>query len=142
MEQANNKANMPPVQMKREPKLYVLGLIVAGASIVANLIVWYFTRFLATDFLPLSVPPIIIWTVLGTSLALFVFKRTRKWSATPRRSFLKIALYALLVSFTPDVALVVFEVPGVTFGAVAALMSMHVITFSIIVLVIGRYTKE
>lgn len=116
--------------------LWKTTLIAGAASIAANLVVLYFTKPLAPDFMSLSIMPVILWTVIATLGAAIVFALTRKYAEKPARTFVRISWLAVFLSFFMDIPLFFVDIPffaGATTGGLIALMSMHVIAFMIIV---------
>ncbi|HEX4025042.1 MAG TPA: DUF6069 family protein [Steroidobacteraceae bacterium] len=107
----------------------ILGLII-------NLIILYLARPLAPGFMPLSVAPVCMWTILGTIGACITYALVRKWSAHPSRTFLIIAIIVLLLSFIPDYLTLhasngAFK--GATPAGAAVLMLMHVVVAALTV---------
>lgn len=70
-------------------------------------------------------PPIVVWTLLGTVGATVVYGALTRRSATPDRTFVRVAVAALVLSFLPDVGLLL-AVEGVTASEAVALMALHV----------------
>ncbi|OYR76733.1 hypothetical protein Z052_08110 [Halorubrum sp. C191] len=70
-------------------------------------------------------PPIVVWTLLGTIGAAVIYGALTRFSATPDRTFVRVAVAALVLSFVPDVGLLV-AVEGVTTSEAVALMALHV----------------
>ncbi|HEY4526637.1 MAG TPA: DUF6069 family protein [Candidatus Paceibacterota bacterium] len=124
--------------------LWKTTLIAGAGSILANLIVLYFTKSLAPEFTSLSVMPVIFWTVIATLGAATVFALTRKCTKNPNRMFIRISLIALLLSFGMDIPLFFVDIPffaGATPGGLWSLMGMHVVAATIIVSMLVRLTK-
>lgn len=67
------------------------------------------------------------YTVGGVALAGIVFWIVRRFAREPRRVYLVIAAVALVLSWVPDIALLVLNDPGATVPAVASLMVMHAV---------------
>lgn len=77
----------------------------------------------STEFL--QYPGIAFWTVLGMSGATVVYGVLTRRSATPDRTFVRIAAIVLLLSFIPDIGLAIV-VEGVTTSEAIGLMILHV----------------
>jgi hypothetical protein len=129
----------------RSLKLLPVTFIALAASLVANLVVLYFTKPLAPDFVPLSLPTVGVWTTLAVLVAGGVFGVIRMRSQNPGRTFMWVSVVVLLLSFIPDVMLFFVSVPGfvgITTGGILALMAMHVITAVIVVKLFLCFTKS
>lgn len=125
--------------------LWKTTLIAGAASIAANLVVLYFTKPLAPEFMSLSLLPVVFWTVIATLGAAIVFALTRKHAKNPIRAFVRISWLALFLSFFMDIPLFFVDIPffaGATTSGLIALMSMHVIAFVIIVPTLVNLTKK
>lgn len=81
---------------------------------------------LVAPFQALSYPPVIFLSAVGAVGATLVYALVVRRSATPARIFTRIASAVLVLSFLPDIALLVID-PAATVGAVVALMLMHVV---------------
>ena len=114
------------------------GLVAIVGSIVANLIVLAIVRPLGvvpSDFLPLQIGPIVIFTFVGVAAAVIVFARVAK---QPLHTYRRIALIAMLVSLIPNVAFALNPgaagpAPGVTPLGFLSLMIFHVVAWAITV---------
>lgn len=86
-------------------------------------------------FEPMGLPRVVGFTLLGGVLATLTFALIQRVSAHPQRTFLRVAVTALLLSFVPDVALLVRPeaVAGTTVPGVLVLMLMHVVAAALIV---------
>ncbi|MBL4820752.1 MAG: hypothetical protein JKY98_07155 [Gammaproteobacteria bacterium] len=119
--------------------LWKIGMVASVASAVGNLLLMVVTGPLfevPDDFGPLTIPPIILWSVIGALGAIGVYALVRKFSSDPHKSFMIIAVVVLFVSFVPDILLInvtegIFS--GAGWGAIIVLMIMHVISFAIVV---------
>jgi len=99
-------------------------------ALIVNLTILYFAGSLAPNFMPLSVVPVCLWTILGTIGAGATFALVRRWSSNPNRIFLIIASIVLLLSFIPDYMTLhssVAAFKGATPKAAATLMLMHIV---------------
>ncbi|WP_245202874.1 DUF6069 family protein [Halorubrum alkaliphilum] len=70
-------------------------------------------------------PPIVVWTLLGTAGATGVYGVLTRRSTTPDRMFVLLAIGALILSFLPNIGLLL-AVEGVTTSEVIGLMALHV----------------
>lgn len=70
-------------------------------------------------------PGIVVWTLLGMAGATVVYGVLRRRSATPDRTFVRIAIIVLVLSFVPNVGLAVFS-NSVTTSEAIGLMALHV----------------
>lgn len=89
-------------------------------------------------FLPLTLFPPILDTVIGVAGATFVFLRIAENAARPVRAFRIVAAAVLLVSFAPDVAIAIRHVPGAGWPEAFALMAMHVAVWAICITMLPR----
>ena len=120
------------------------GLFAGALAVIANVVILYFTRPLAPAMLPLNLAPVVIWTLIGTFGATLAYRFIAARAAAPDRTFVIVALIALIISFAPDIALL--RNPSPMFGEVTAsgvysLMAMHVIAAAIIVPTLIRRSK-
>jgi hypothetical protein len=70
-------------------------------------------------------PAITVWTVLGMGGATVVYGLLTRRSATPNRTFLRVAAVVLVLSFLPNIGLVLFD-DAVTTSEAIGLMALHV----------------
>lgn len=90
-------------------------------------------------FLPLNwYATIVPFTVVGVFGATAVYALIVRYSRSPIRFFLWVAGAALVLSFVPDISLLVFSVAGATLIPVVVLMLMHVAAFLVSVGVLTR----
>lgn len=73
------------------------------------------------------------YTAGGVVLAGAVFALLPRFVRDPARAYVRVALVALVLSWVPDVALLVIHEPGATVLAVASLMVMHAAAAAIVV---------
>jgi len=78
------------------------------------------------------------YTVGGIVLAGVVFAAIRRFVSDADRVYVRIAAVALVLSWVPDVGLLVIHDPGATVPAVASLMVMHALAAGIAVTVLLR----
>ena len=89
------------------------------------------------DFPPFqgSVGP---YTAGGIVLAGVAFALVCRFFRDPTRAYVRLAIAALVLSWIPDVALLVINEPGASVPAVASLMVMHTISAAIVVTLLVR----
>jgi len=78
------------------------------------------------------------YTAGGIVLAGVVFAAIRRFVSDADRVYVRIAAVALVLSWVPDVGLLVIHDPGATVPAVASLMVMHALAAGIAVTVLLR----
>jgi len=127
-------------------KLFWVGPLAIVASIIANLLVRIVTVALLNPdpaFQPLGWGPPIGLTFFGVLGAIIIYAIIGRFSRRPITLFRRIALVALIVSFVPDIALLVVpSQPGTTIGAVIALIVIHVVAWWIAVALLTRLAGE
>ena len=82
--------------------------------------------------------PAAVTAVLG-SAAVATFVAVVRTADRPLRTFQRLALGVLLLSFTPNAAAVLF-VPGTTWLSMLPLMAMHVVAYGVTVTMLTRLT--
>ena len=121
-------------------------IIAVVGAVVANLAIYALAKSLldiGAEFQALATPGATIFlTVIGVGGAAYVYSWVRKRSGDPRPAFMRFALLALLLSFIPDIGLLLSGQPGATATSVAVLMSMHVVAAAIAVGVLTRVPHE
>ena len=116
--------------------LLIRGALATLTAVVANVLVMLAARAvldIPEEFMQLTAPNVIGLTVIGGALATGAYAIVAKRSERPRRTYIRVALIALLVSFLPDLALAYSDMPGVTWTGVAVLMVLHVVAAAILV---------
>ena len=108
------------------------------SSVAANLLVLMLAVTIlgiSPDFEELNgdgaVITVIGLTALSVLGAVIVFALLARFARRPLLMFKRIATVALVLSFVPDVLLLVASVPGATAASVGVLMSMHVVAWAI-----------
>lgn len=112
------------------------GALGTVAATVANVVVLYgaLAAFDIPDaFEPLQVGRVVFLTLLGGLFAVLAYALVQRRSGQPARTFVKVAAVALVVSWVPDVLLLVSEQPGATTTGVTVLMVMHAVAAALIV---------
>ena len=86
------------------------------------------------DFAPLTPGPIVMWSVLGALIGAFGWRLIVNKKADSRALLSKLVPTVVVLSFIPDVALLVSDaMAGQTTAGVIALMVMHVVTAAVVV---------
>jgi hypothetical protein len=118
---------------------FATAIAVAIATPVDLAVEWLARKAFAvsTDFEPFqgTVAP---YTAGGVVLAGVVFAATRRFARDADRVYVRIAAAALVLSWIPDVGLLIIHDPGATVTAVASLMVMHALAAGIAVTVLLR----
>ncbi len=113
------------------------GAVTGVAAAVLNVVVSAVARgpFGASDdFAPLTPGPIVMWSVLGALVGAFGWRLIVNKRTDSRALLSKLVPTVLVLSFIPDVALLVSDsMAGQTTAGVVALMIMHVLTAAIVV---------
>jgi hypothetical protein len=78
------------------------------------------------------------YTVGGVVLAAIAFWAVSRMFRHVARAYTRVSIAALLLSWIPDVGLLVVHDPGATVPAVASLMLMHAVTAIIVVALLLR----
>ena len=94
----------------------VVNLALAWTALTQNLVA-------STEFFQYS--RIVAWTILGTVGATVVYGVLTRRSVTPDVTFVRIAAVVLVLSFLPNIGLLI-AVEGVTTSEVIGLMALHV----------------
>ena len=81
------------------------------------------------------------YTAGGVVLAGAAFAVLRRVVRDPARVYVRVAIGALILSWIPDVALLVIHDPGATVPGVASLMAMHTLTAAIVVTSLTRIAR-
>jgi len=88
----------------------------------------------------LAYPPVTLWTTIGVVGATVAYGVVTRRSNKPERTFVRLVVVVLLLSFIPDVALLVFD-DDATVGAVTALAILHIPPAAVCIGVLtGRFT--
>ena len=73
------------------------------------------------------------YTAGGVVLAGIAYALVRRFFRDADRVYVRLAIVALVLSWVPDIALLVIDEPGATVAAVASLMVMHAVAATIVV---------
>ena len=81
------------------------------------------------------------YTAGGVVLAGAAFAVLRRVVRDPARVYVRLTIGALVLSWIPDVALLVIHDPGATVPGVGSLMAMHTLTAAIVVTSLTRIAR-
>jgi hypothetical protein len=119
-----------------------VGLLAIVAATIVNVLIGYLAVTcldISNLFSPLKgYGTIVPLTVIGVAGATVVYALVTRYSRSPMRLFLRVAVAALALSFVPDILLLVFSAPGATPISVGVLLLMHVAAFLISVGMLTR----
>ncbi len=125
-------------------RIWWVGLLAIGASVVANLLVrtmLYALFELPAEFPPLQAGAIALLTVLYTFVGVVVFAIVARFARRPITAFRLIATVALILSLVPNLFLArnpdAGPFPGGEAQAFMALLVFHLVTF---ISVVGMLT--
>jgi hypothetical protein len=139
---ASTVASTQPTERVAFSRLLWVGPLAIVAATVANVIIQQIAvAVLQPDpaFLPLTLMPPIIFTVVGVLGAVIVYALVGRFSRQPVRLFRRIALVTLVISFIPDILMAITGFnPGTTVANVAVLILMHVVAWAITVAMLTR----
>ena len=124
----------------RSRSLATRGGIAVVLSVLANvlIVVGAQTLGIAPDFRALTVPPVAVLSALGAIGATAVYWVLDRSVDRPARTFRRVAIATLVVSFLPDLALLAID-EAATVTGVVVLMVMHaVVAIVAIELLVGR----
>lgn len=124
--------------------LWVGPLAIVAATLASVVLQQLAVALLRPDpaFLPLTLLPPIIFTVVGVLGAVIVYALAGRFARDPNPLFRRIALVALIVSFIPDILMLITGFnPGTTLANVLVLMLMHVVAWAITVELLTRLTR-
>ena len=82
------------------------------------------------------------YTAGGVVLAGATFAVLQHFVRDADRVYIRLAIVALVLSWIPDVALLLINEPGATVPAVASLMVMHAVAAAIVVTVLVRIARS
>jgi hypothetical protein len=119
-------------------RLWWAGPLTVVASILAVLaarLAAFAVLDLSPEYPPLTPTGLIFFTVVLVSAGVLVFAVVVHKSTTPIRTYHRIALVALLLSFVPDLVLPAFD-PATTWTAAIVLMVTHVAAWLPVVLIL------
>jgi hypothetical protein len=115
------------------------------AAVVANVIIQQIAvAVLRPDplFMPLTLIIPIVFTFVGGLGAVIVYALIGRFARKPIQLFRRVAAVVLVVSFIPDILMLITRFnPGTTAANVAMLMLMHVVTWAITVGMLTRLAR-
>ena len=123
--------------------LIVRGGLAIALSVLANgaLVVGISALDLAPGFRALTLPPVVFLSALGAAGAVVAYWLMHQYVADADRAFVRVAAGVLVLSFAPDVALLVFD-PAATLPGVVVLVLMHVIVAVVSVAALVYWGRE
>jgi membrane-bound acyltransferase YfiQ involved in biofilm formation len=124
--------------------LWVGPLTILAAAVANALLTVIAVAVLRPDpaFMPLTQPIPIIFTAAFVLIGVIVFAIVGRMSSRPIALFRRIALVALVLSFIPDILMLVTGFnPGTTVANVAVLLLMHVVAWAITVGMLTRLAR-
>ena len=86
-------------------RLWWVGLVAIGASLVVNLLIRAISMAifkLPTDFTPLSIGPVVFWSIIAGVGAVVVFWLVGRFSHNPAQLYLIIGFLVYIATFYPD----------------------------------------
>lgn len=117
-------------------RVLVAVVVAAVAAILGNLVIAAIAHAAGapTDFPPLQPPAFIMLTVVGVIAGAVGWAVVRRRAADPAHLLTLLVPVVLLLSFVPDILVgVTRALPSTTWGAVFALMVMHVLVSAVAV---------
>jgi hypothetical protein len=126
-------------------RLLWVGPLAIIAAIVANIIIQQIAvAVLQPDpaFIPLTFAAPIVFTFIGVLGAVIVYAVIGRFARQPVHLFRRVALVTLVVSFIPDILMLITGFnPGTTAANVAVLLLMHVVAWAIAVGILTRLAQ-
>lgn len=138
----SDTSKAPEIKVRR---LLWVGPATLATAVVAVLVVQSVAAALVNPtskgFGPLrSMEPAIV-TIVCVIAAVAVFAVVAKEAATPLRTYRRLALVILLLSFGPDLFLATTAAPGINLWPLAMIfMLMHIVVWAIVILMLTRLT--
>ena len=134
-----------PVSPTGRRSLLTAALASVAAAVAANLVALLLVRAvvdLPDGFPPLTATAVAAFTLLGTGLGALVYAWLRRRSATPARTYIRVAVVALILSVIPNFLAManpaMFPFPGGNATAFLVLTLFHVIAAAVSVAVLLR----
>ena len=124
--------------------------LVGGLAIVVSTVINLIIRFIALtwvkvspEFVPISLGPVIFWSVMGGIGATLVFYLVTRLASQPLPVYVIIAFTVYICTFIPDALLIAHNPPvsGITASAVIVLMSMHLAEASVMLITLVRAAR-
>jgi len=108
--------------------------VIAAVAVNAGIAALAVAAGAPAHFAPLTLPVFAGCTVVPMVVGWFAWRAVSRRVRNPRRTMPQIALAVLIVSFVPDVLLLVTGfIPGATLVGVIALMTMHIVVMGVAV---------
>ena len=126
-------------------RLLWVGPLAIGGALAANAVVRAIELAvlpIPTAFCPLQSAAFVGLTVVGVLGAVLAYAVIGRFTQNPVRNFRIVAGVVLLLSFLPDLGLLVSGMPGATLAGVLALMAMHVVAAAVAVGVLTGLAAE
>ncbi len=127
-------------------RLWWAGPLAILASVGANVATRYIAgMFLAIppEFEPLHYRDIILLTAGGVTGAVLTFAAVSRLARRPLQLFRRVSVVALVLSFVPDIGLMVSQaMPGTTGMTVSLLMLLHVVAAVVSVGILTRLARD
>ena len=126
-------------------RLLWVGPLAIVAAVAANFVVRAIALAVLSvpvDFLQLQSPSVVFFTVIGVLGAVIAFAIVGRRSRTPVRTYQIVAGVVLLLSFLPDIGLLLAGAPGATLPGVLVLMLMHVVAAVVAVGILTRLAVQ
>jgi len=135
-----------PVERVAFDRLLWVGPLTIGAATLVNVLLQQIAVVtLRPDllFLPLTLIPPILFTVVGVFGAVIVFALLGRFARYPITTFKRVAVLVLVISFVPDLLMLLTRFnPGTTLANVLVLMLMHVLAWTISVMMLIRLASD
>ncbi len=127
-------------------RIWWAGLLAIVSSVVVNLIIRAIAIPLfniSPGFLPLARPGMVVFlTTVLVGAGVVVYYIVARRSSQPIRTFRTIVIVVLLISYLPDLRLLLSGRPGATVLSVGTLMLMHAAAAGISYNVLTRLTRK
>jgi hypothetical protein len=127
-------------------RLLWVGPLTIVAAVLANAVLRLVAVALLQpdpSFMPLTPMIPIVFTIAGALGAVIAYAIIGRTSRQPILLFRRVALIVLLLSFIPDVLLLLSgTMPGATVATVGVLMMMHVVAWAICVRLLTTLARE
>ncbi len=125
-------------------KIWMAALAAMVGAVVGNIIVGTVVKLIFNippEFLPLGTVRYVIFTIVGMIGAIVVYVALVKTSQQPIRIFTMVSVVFLIISYVPDILMLVTEfMPGATIPGVATLMVMHTVPALAAIFILPRMT--
>ena len=123
--------------------------LAGGAAFVISVLANVIVRIVVVAFFPISPlflaletwQPIVVFTLIGVFGATVVFAILARLTARAIIIYRWLAGVLLLVSFIPNILMLIVDAPGATIPAVISLMVMHVLTAAITVSLLTTWPR-